>query len=34
LLVVHPSMGAGKTCRTYAEAAAGRLDARINEEGH
>lgn len=32
LLVVHPFMGKGKTCRTYAETAAGRLDARIKEE--
>jgi metallo-beta-lactamase class B len=32
LLVVHPSMGAGKTCRTYAEAAARRLDQRVKDE--
>jgi metallo-beta-lactamase class B len=32
LIAVHPSMGAGKTCRTYADDASRRLDARIKEE--
>jgi metallo-beta-lactamase class B len=32
LIAVHPSMGAGKTCRTYAADASRRLDARIKEE--
>ena len=32
LITTHPSAGAGKTCRTYAENAATNLDARVREE--
>ena len=32
LIALHPSFGEGKTCRTFAEAARARLDARLAEE--